>query len=570
MGVRIDRADGVEEFDRIADPWGPRTPYGPSSAWQRLAWSAPRQLRDRLPGGLRRRSTWPVRVDQFLEDGVTAEDVERWVQTASVLHSNGDAYDFAVKGGRIVGVRGRAVDRINHGRLGPKDLFGWRAIASPDRLRRPLVRRNGELVETSWDEAMAIVVDRSKELLAEPGGWGRFGFYTSGQLSLEDYYTLGVIGKAGIWTPHMDGNTRLCTATAAAALKASFGTDGQPGSYRDVDECDAIAIWGHNVAETQTVLWARMLDRRAGPRPPRMLAVDPRSTAVTREADVHLAPRSGTNQALMNGLLREVIRRGWVDKGFVAAHTIGFEELAKVVERYVPDRVAGICDVPARAVVEAAELLGTCDRLLSTVLQGFYQSNQATAAACQVNNLHLLRSMLGRPGAGLYQMNGQPTAQNTREAGADGDLPGLRNWDNPAHIAQLAELWNVDPSVIPIGRRRPTRCRSSVMRSRPRSACCGSPPRTPQCRCPSWAGCGGSSPIRVCWWWSRTSSSPRPRSWPMSCCPPPPGDRSIIGFGATVRAVDHATSAGLLVTATVLALAPLARHLRRIPLADSL
>ena len=83
------------------------------------------------------------------------------------------------------------------------------------------------------------------------------------------------------------------------------------------------------------------------------------------------------------------------------------------------------------------------------MLQGFYQSNQATAAACAVNNLHLLRGMLGRPGAGVFQMNGQPTAQNTRETGADGDLPGFRNWGNPEHIRELAELWNVDANVIP-------------------------------------------------------------------------------------------------------------------------
>ena len=88
-----------------------------------------------------------------------------------------------------------------------------------------------------------------------------------------------MIGKAGIGTPHMDGNTRLCTATAAAALKASFGSDGQPGSYTDVDHCDAIALCGHNVAETQTVLWMRMLDRRRGADPPRMLCVDPRDDA---------------------------------------------------------------------------------------------------------------------------------------------------------------------------------------------------------------------------------------------------------------------------------------------------
>jgi anaerobic selenocysteine-containing dehydrogenase len=180
-----------------------------------------------------------------------------------------------------------------------------------------------------------------------------------------------------------------------------------------------------------------------------MLAVDPRLTPVAAEADIHLAPRSGTNLALLNGILREVIRSGWIDRSYVDTHTNGFDKLCEVVEAYPPQRVAEICGVEAAQVQAAAELVGTADRLLSTVLQGFYQSNQATAASCQVNNLHLLRGMLGRPGAGLMQMNGQPTAQNTRETGADGDLPGFRNWENPPHIQELAALWNVEPRVIP-------------------------------------------------------------------------------------------------------------------------
>jgi ferredoxin-nitrate reductase len=332
--------------NRIADPWGVRTPFGRGEAW-------------------------PQRVDSLLADGVAEPDVDRWVQSASLLHSNGDAMDIAVKDGRIVGVRGRAQDRVNHGRLDPKDLYGWQANSSEDRLTQPLVRERGELVATDWDTAMDRIVTRSHELLERPGGWGHFGFYTSGQLFLEDYYTLAVIGKAGIGTPHMDGNTRLCTATAASALKASFGTDGQPASYTDVDHCDALALFGHNVAATQTVLWMRMLDRRAGADPPRLLAVDPRATPVAREADVHLAPRTGTNQALLNGLIRELIERDWIDRRYVDEHTLGFEELAASVAPYTPERVAEICDVPAARVSAAAELLGTCERLLSTVLQGF-------------------------------------------------------------------------------------------------------------------------------------------------------------------------------------------------------
>lgn len=407
--------------DRIADPWGERTPFAPGEPW-------------------------PVRADAHLE--VDEDEVDRWVPAASILHSNGDGIDIAVKDERIVGVRGRAGDRINHGRLDPKDVYGWQANHSPD-TTRPLVREGGELVETDWETAMGRIVGRSRQLLERPGGWGRFGFYTSGQLYLEAYYTLAVIGKAGLGTPHMDGNTRLCTATAAAALKASFGTDGQPGSYTDVDHCDALALWGHNVAETQAVLWMRMLDRRRGPDPPRLLCVDPRPTPVAREADVHLAPRPGTNLALMNAILREVLERGWIDEGYVEAHTLGLDALRETVDAWTPERAAEVCDVAAGDIRAAAELVGTAERLVSTVLQGFYQSNQATAAAVQVNNLHLLRGMLGRPGAAVFQMNGQPTAQNTRETGANGDLPGMRNWDNEQHVEELARLWNVEPDVIP-------------------------------------------------------------------------------------------------------------------------
>src|SRR5215213_1489981 len=166
------------KVDRIEDPWGPATPVGPGEAW-------------------------PERVDTFLAPGATPQ---RWVQTASILHSDGDAYDVAVQDGRLVGVRGRGVDRVNRGRLGPKDLFGWQANQSPDRLTRPLVRRDGELAPASWEEAMEAVVERTRAVLREQGAGG-IGFYTSGQLFLEEYYTLAIIARAGIGTNHLDGNT---------------------------------------------------------------------------------------------------------------------------------------------------------------------------------------------------------------------------------------------------------------------------------------------------------------------------------------------------------------------------
>jgi anaerobic selenocysteine-containing dehydrogenase len=398
-------------------------------------------------------TVWPARVDQYLEEGIAEADVDRWVQSACLLCSNGCGADIAVKDGRMVGVRGRAGDTVNHGRLGPKGLYGstpW--AASEDRLTRPLVREGGRLVETDWETAMGRVVSKSKQLLEEKGPLSH-GFYTSGQLFLEEYYTLAVIGKAGLGTPHMDGNTRLCTATSAAAFKESFGADGQPGSYTDIEHCDAIFLYGHNMPETQTVLWSRILDRTRGDDPPRLVCVDPRRTLVAEEArrtgGVHLAPRVGTNMALMNGLTREVLAKGWIDEAWVDEHTVGLEELRATVEPYPADHVASICGIDPEDLRAAARIFGESEGVLSTVLQGFYQSHQATAASVAVHNLHLLRGMIGRPGAGVLQMNGQPTAQNNRECGADGDLPGFRNWENPEHVQQLADAWDVDPMTIP-------------------------------------------------------------------------------------------------------------------------
>ena len=295
---------------------------------------------------------------------------------------------------------------------------------------------------------MGRIVAESKRVVAESTA-GAIGFYSTGQIFHEEYYTLGVLGKAGVGTPHMDGNTRLCTATAAAALKETFGSDGQPASYDDFDVTDAFLLVGHNVAEQQTVLWSRILDRRRGPDPPKLIVIDPRTTATAKEADVHLALRPGTNVAVLNGLLHLVIKEGRLDRDFLDAHTVGFDDLARAVAAWEPRRVKEVSGIPVERLRAAAKILGQTPSLVSTVLQGVYQSNQATAAAVQVNNLNLIRGLIGKPGSGILQMNGQPTAQNNREAGADGDLPGFRNWHNPEHIAELARLWNVDVDKIP-------------------------------------------------------------------------------------------------------------------------
>jgi anaerobic selenocysteine-containing dehydrogenase len=195
--------------------------------------------------------------------------------------------------------------------------------------------------------------------------------YNSGQLTIEELYTLGKFWRGGLQSANIDGNTRLCTATSATGLMANFGSDGPVASYADIDQAELLCLYGHNVAEAQTVLWERMLAAKAR-NGARILVVDPRKSPTVRQgADLHIQLRIGTNVALMNGIIHLLIRNGWVDRDFVAAHTAGFAEMEAVVGDYPPERVAALCDIEQAALETAAEWIGTAERFVSTVLQGF-------------------------------------------------------------------------------------------------------------------------------------------------------------------------------------------------------
>lgn len=169
----VHTADGLAKHqsrDSIKDVWGPRLPY---------------------------KHQWPDRQDQLI-----IEEPEKWVQSACIMCSNGCGVDIGVKDGRMVGVRGRVTDRVNRGRLGPKGLHGWKVNQSKDRLQYPMIRKNGKLERASWDEAMSLIVRKAKETRQKLTAHG-IGFYTSGQLFLEEYYALAIVGKAGLCTLHM-------------------------------------------------------------------------------------------------------------------------------------------------------------------------------------------------------------------------------------------------------------------------------------------------------------------------------------------------------------------------------
>jgi ferredoxin-nitrate reductase len=371
---------------------------------------------------------------------------DRWVHSACLLCSNGCGIDIAVKDNRIVGVRGDVHHPVNSGHLGPKGENAWVANNSKRRGTTPMIRRHKDAAfeEVGWLEAMDFFVEKFKSTWSL--GHETLSCYNSGQLTLEEFYTLAKLWRGGLQSSNIDGNTRLCTATSATGLMANFGADGPVASYADIDQADLLCLYGHNVAEVQTVLWERMLAAKRKNNG-RIIIVDPRRTPTVHQgADLHLQLRAGTNVALMNGLIHLLITRGQVDRHFIAEHTVGFDKMEAVTADYTPSRVAEICGIAQHDLETAAEWIGSTRKMVSTVLQGFYQSVEATAASSLVNSVHLITGAIGKPGMGPLLMAGQPSAMSNREAGADGSYPGYRNPHNEKHMNELCELWNIDPA----------------------------------------------------------------------------------------------------------------------------
>ncbi|WP_046226504.1 molybdopterin-dependent oxidoreductase [Paenibacillus dauci] len=378
-------------------------------------------------------------------------EVDKWVYSTCNICSIGCGCHIAVKDDKIVGIKGNGQHPINRGRLGPKGENQWYANNSSDRLLTPLIRRdNGQLEPASWEEAMELIVSKARESLERQGS-NSIAIYSTGQGYLEDYYTIAKIGRAGLHTHLLDANTRLCTATTEFCLLQSFGADGTPASFDDVDVTDTLMLFGHNVAETGTVLHERIMQRKQREGKPYIIAVDPRHTLTARHADLHLQLIPGTNVALLNGLVHLMIKNGNIDRQFVEQYTIGFDEMQQSVADWTPEKTSKITGIPVEQLHEAARVLGETPSMVTTTLQGTFQSADATTACVAINNMHLIRGQIGKPGCGPLHMAGQPSSSANRTAGGVGTYPAQRNPMNPQHLQEMADLWNVDEATLPAG-----------------------------------------------------------------------------------------------------------------------
>jgi len=354
---------------------------------------------------------------------------------------------LGVKDGRAVAVRGNPAHPVNSGKLCPKGLAEHYTLEAPGRAKYPLLRQNGKLTRVSWDEALDAMVGRFLAVQSNHGPEA-LGVISTGQLVTEEFYTLGKLVQLGFRTRNYDGNTTLCMSTAVSGYKRSFGSDGPPGAYEDLQKADVIFLIGANIAENHPILCQHL---EGNPRKT-LIVADPRVTKTAMMADVFLPVKPRSDIALVNGIIHVLIQAGMIDRDYIARHTMGFEELAQSVQKYTPKYVSEVTGLEEELILKVAFLYGNAKAAFIGWTMGVNHSTKGTETVNAINNLALIAGNIGRAGASPFSITGQCNAMGTRESGFASSLPGYRKFESADDRKELAGLWGIPQERIPAAR----------------------------------------------------------------------------------------------------------------------
>jgi len=372
---------------------------------------------------------------------------EKWVATTCGYCSVGCGIEVGVKEGKAIAARPLQGHPVNRGKLCPKGLSEHYIIDTENRAKYPLLKKNGKFVRISWDEAISTMVEKFRAVQQRYGA-DSLGVISTGQLVTEEFYTLGKLIQLGFGTKNYDGNTTLCMASAVSGYKLSFGSDGPPGAYEDMEKADVILLIGANIADNHPILCQYL---EANPSKT-VIVADPRVSKTAMMADIHLPIKPRSDLALLNGMAHILIRHGLIDRKYIAAHTSGFEALEKHVEPYTPQRVSELTGLSEEQIYKTAVLYGKAKAGFIGWTMGVNHSTKGAETVAAINNLALLTGHIGREGASPFSITGQCNAMGTRETGFTSGMPGYRKFDDPKDRAELAALWNIDESRLPAKR----------------------------------------------------------------------------------------------------------------------
>jgi formate dehydrogenase major subunit len=357
------------------------------------------------------------------------QDFDKVVDTVCPFCGVGCQTKVAVKDNKIVQVDGRN-GYANENRLCVKGRFGFDYVMSPERLTKPLIRRDdapkaGDMDlsgvdpltvfrEASWEEALERAAGGLKSLLDAHGGKALAGF-GSAKGSNEEAYLFQKLVRQGFGTNNVDHCTRLCHASSVAALMEGVGSGAVSAPFNDAMKADCIIVIGARPTTNHPV--AATYFKQAAKQGKKLIIMDPRRQDLMRHASHSLVFKPGTDVALLNALIHVIVEEKLYDEQYIQANVSGFEALKEKVKDFSPEAMAEVCGVGAEMLRDVARTYATSERSIIFWGMGISQHTHGTDNSRCLIALALITGHVGRPGTGLHPLRGQNNVQGASDAG---------------------------------------------------------------------------------------------------------------------------------------------------------
>ncbi len=388
-------------------------------------------------GALKPKILW----DLEQQNSMVLETDERVVDTVCSFCGVGCNLEVHLREDSITHVTSASDSPVNQGWLCVKGRYGFDYIDSEKRITAPLIMRNGQWEEATWDEALSLTAERLT-YHRDTHGSDAIGVYGSSKCTNEDNYYLQKFVRTVLGTNNIDNCTRLCHSSSVAALNMTIGAGAFTNSLDEIAENDVIYVTGSNTTETHPITALKI--KKAVKNGAKLIVADPRRIELTQFADAHLQFRTGTDVPLHNALLHCIIRDGTYDREFIEARVHGFDDVAAVVAQHTPEYAESITGISASTIEQAAKIIGAAGKTAFYWGLGISEHTHGTEACLTLINLALATGNVGRRGTGLNPLRGQNNVQGTSDVGA---IPmyfsDYRSVEDPEHAAFFEEAWGV-------------------------------------------------------------------------------------------------------------------------------
>ena len=349
--------------------------------------------------------------DIFRSNYFTDEEKFRTVCTYCGVGCN---LEVGVKNGEITRVQAPYDAEVNEGHLCVKGRYAFTFHRHPDRLKTPLIRRNGQLSEATWDEAYDFIREKLESIRQEFGP-DQIAGISSSRCTNEENYLMQKFIRAVVGTNNIDGCARICHAPTAAGMQRAFGTGAATNSIEDLEYTDCILVIGANPTSAHPVTGAKI--KQQAIKGKTLIVVDPRKTELAKYADIHIQLRPGSNIAVLNLMLHYLVKNDVIDKDFIASRCEGYDEFRDQILQIDVDQLESVCGVDRDMIEKGAMTYAEAANSMAFHGLGVTEHYQGSYGVMLIANLALLTGNIGRRGVGVNPLRGQNNVQGSADMG---------------------------------------------------------------------------------------------------------------------------------------------------------